>query len=96
MLRDQRHDYEMFADIVDRIFRAPTHDAAMAIIEDPKYARKSGYWNQIIGTRGVKGENITNSEAMAAKLCELEINLKLEKPKRERLRVDLDNPLFEF
>jgi hypothetical protein len=96
MLRDQSHDYEMFADIVDRIFKAPTRSAAMSILEDPKYARKSGYWNQIIGTRGVKGENITSSEAMLQKLCDLEVNIKLEKPKRERPQVDLTNPLFEF
>ena len=96
MLRDQKHDHEMFADIVDRIFRAPTLAAAMSIIEDPKYARKSGYWNQIVGTRGVKGENITNSEIMLQALYDLEVKLDLERPKREKARVDVDNPLFEF
>ena len=96
MLRDQKHDHEMFADIVDRIFRAPTLAAAMSIIEDPKYARKSGYWNQIIGTRGVKGENITGSEVMLKKLYDLEVNLNMEKVKRTRPQVDLTNPLFEF
>jgi len=96
MLRDQKHDHEMFADIVDRIFRAPSLPAAMSIIEDPKYARKSGYWNQIVGTRGVKGENITNSEIMLQALYDLEVKLDLERPKREKARVDVDNPLFEF
>jgi hypothetical protein len=96
MLRDRKHDYEMFADIVDRIFRAPTLSAAMSIIEDPKYARKSGYWNQIIGTRGVKGENITSSEVMLQQLYDLELAARMEKVKRERPQVDLANPLFEF
>ena len=27
----------------------------------PCYAGKNGYWNQIVGTRGFKGKNITNS-----------------------------------
>ncbi len=89
MLRDQKHDYELFSDIVDRIFRAPTRSAAMSIIEDPKYARKSGYWNQIIGTRGVKGENITGSEAMANAIYDLEVQLKLDKIKREIYEPDL-------
>lgn len=89
MMRDERHDHEFFADIVDRIFRAPTLSAAMAIIEDPKYARRSGYWNQIVGSRGVKGQRITNSEIMANTLCELDINLELDKIKREAYEPDL-------
>ena len=89
MMRDERHDHEFFADIVDRIFKAPTLSAAMAIIEDPKYARRSGYWNQIVGSRGVKGQRITNSDIMANTLCELDINLELDKIKREAYEPDL-------
>jgi hypothetical protein len=89
MMRDERHDHEFFADIVDRIFAAPTLSAAMSIIDDPKYARRSGYWNQIVGSRGVKGQRITNSEIMANVLCELDINVKLDKIKRESYEPDL-------
>ena len=32
----------------------------MAVIERPAYTNKTGYWNQIVGTRGFKGKNTTN------------------------------------
>jgi len=95
MLRDQKHDHEMFSDIVDRIFRAPTKSAAMAVIEDPKYSRKSGYWNQIIGTRGIKGQNITSSEVMAEKHCELDIDTSKVKCQRDTVIPDLNSQFFE-
>jgi hypothetical protein len=36
----------------------------MDIIEDPKYAGKIGYWNQIVGTRGFKGKKTVNANTM--------------------------------
>jgi hypothetical protein len=43
----------------------------MAIIEDSKYANKIGYWNQIIGTRGNKGEKTVNASTMFGVLFEV-------------------------
>ena len=71
MMRHDGGDHEFFADIVDRIFAATTRDAAMEIINDPKYARHTGYWNQIIGTRGFKGKNTVNANTMFSNLFEV-------------------------
>ena len=64
MMRDKRGDYEFFADIVDRIFSASDKQTALAIIEESKYSSKKGYWNQIVGTRGFKGEKTMNANTM--------------------------------
>ena len=64
MMRHDGGDYEFFEDIVERIFAAPTKQASMDIIEDPKYAGKTGYWNQIVGTRGFKGKKTVNANTM--------------------------------
>jgi hypothetical protein len=64
MMRHAGGDYEFFEDIVERIFAAPTKQASMDIIEDPKYAGKTGYWNQIVGTRGFKGKKTVNANTM--------------------------------
>jgi hypothetical protein len=61
MMRRNGGDYEYFEDIVESIFAAPDRDSALAIIRQPAYAGKTGYWNQIVGTRGFKGKNTTNS-----------------------------------
>jgi len=70
MMRHDGSDYEYFEDIVERIFAAPTKQAALDIIDDPKYARKTGYWNQIVGTRGFKGEKTTNANTLFNHLFE--------------------------
>lgn len=64
MMRHSQGDQEFFVNIVDRIFAAPTKQAALDIIEDSKYSRKKGYWNEIIGTRGFKGPKSTNSNTI--------------------------------
>ena len=64
MMQHNGADHEFFADIVDRIFAANTREAAMEIIDNPKYSRHNGYWNQIIGTRGFKGKNTVNANTM--------------------------------
>jgi hypothetical protein len=90
-------DGEYFADIVERIFAAPTKQAALDIIEDPKYSKKTGYWNQIIGTRGFKGEKTTNSHNMAKKLLEIEgTGVKLDKVKKEQPKPVLSSDLFDL
>jgi len=71
MMQHDGSDHEFFADIVDRIFAAPTREAAMEIIDSPKYARHNGYWNQIIGTRGFKGKNTVNANTMFNNLFEI-------------------------
>jgi hypothetical protein len=89
-------DGEYFADIVERIFSAPTKQAALDIIETTKYASKTGYWNQIIGTRGFKGEKTTNSRTLAKELLEIEgTGVKLEKIKKEQPKPVLLPNLFE-
>jgi len=60
MMQRNGGDYEYFEDIVEEIFSAPDKASAMAIIERPAYTSKTGYWNQIVGTRGFKGKNTTN------------------------------------
>ena len=64
-----RHDIpsgtgEFFCEIVDRIFSAPDRASAIAIIEDRKYSGDTGYWNQIIGTRGFKGKKAVSGRPM--------------------------------
>jgi hypothetical protein len=90
-------DGEYFADIVERIFAAPTKQAALDIIEDPKYSKKTGYWNQIIGTRGFKGEKTTNSRTLAKKLLDIQgSGVKLDKVKKEPLKPVLSTDIFDF
>jgi len=57
-------DGEFFSDIVDRIFSATDRETALAIINDPKYSKATGYWNQIVGTRGFKGKKATSGRPM--------------------------------
>ena len=90
-------DGEYFVDIVERIFAAPTKQAALDIIEDPKYSKKTGYWNQIIGTRGFKGEKTTNSRTLAKKLLDIQgSGVKLDKVKKEPLKPVLSTDIFDF
>jgi len=63
MMQRDGGDYEYFENIVEEIFSAPDKASAMAVIERPAYTSKTGYWNQIIGTRGFKGKNTTNSKS---------------------------------
>jgi len=60
MMQRDGGDYEYFENIVEEIFSAPDKASAMAVIERPAYTSKTGYWNQIVGTRGFKGKNTTN------------------------------------
>lgn len=61
MMRHRGLKLEFFEDIVERIFSAPTKEASMAIIEDPVYAGPTGYWTEILGTRGASGKKAFNS-----------------------------------
>jgi hypothetical protein len=90
-------DGEYFVDIVERIFAAPDRQTAMDIIEDQKYSKKTGYWNQIIGTRGFKGEKTTNSRTLAKKLLDIEgTGVKLDKVKKAPATPVLSTDLFDF
>jgi hypothetical protein len=71
MMRHEGGQYEYFADIVERIFAAPTKQDAMDIIDTPMYASPVGYWSQIIGTRGFKGKKATNAHSMFNNLFEI-------------------------
>jgi hypothetical protein len=95
MMQHDGGDYEYFEDIVERIFAAPTKQASMDIIEDSKYSSKTGYWNQIVGTRGFKGEKTTNAHSLAKKLLTIEgTGVKIEKVKREEPKVVFNDSLF--
>ena len=63
MMQRDGGDYEYFENIVEEIFSAPDKASAMAVIERPAYTSKTGYWNQIVGTRGFKGKNTTNHKS---------------------------------
>ena len=60
MMQRDGGDYEYFENIIEEIFSAPDKASAMAVIERTGYTGKTGYWNQIVGTRGFKGKNTTN------------------------------------
>ena len=60
MMQRNGGDYEYFENIIEEIFSAPDKASAMAVIERTGYTGKTGYWNQIVGTRGFKGKNTTN------------------------------------
>ena len=72
MMQRNGGDYEYFENIIEEIFSAPDKASAMAVIERPGYTGKSGYWNQIVGTRGNKGKNTTNSKPQFNVLFEYE------------------------
>jgi hypothetical protein len=72
MMQRDGGDYEYFENIVEEIFSAPDRASAMAVIERPAYTGKTGYWNQIVGTRGFKGKNTTNSHSQFNALFDLE------------------------
>jgi hypothetical protein len=96
MMRHNGGDHEFFKDIVDRIFSAPDKQSALDIIESDRYSRPKGYWEQIIGTRGFKGEKTTNSNTQFNNHFELETKgLKLEKVKKEKATPILSSSLFE-
>jgi len=95
MMRHDHIDAEYFADIVDRIFAAPTKEEALAIVNEEKYARPKGYWEQIIGTRGFKGEKTTNSNTQFNNHFELEGSVKVEKIKKEQPKPVLLPSIFE-
>ena len=88
-------DGEYFADIVERIFAASTKQEALDIIDTEKYSKKTGYWNQIIGTRGFKGEKTTNSNTQFNNHFELEGSIKLDKVKKQKAKPILLPELFE-
>jgi hypothetical protein len=67
----------------------------MAIVNDDKYARPKGYWEQIVGTRGFKGEKTTNSFTMANQHLDIEGSVKVEKIKKEQPKPILLPNLFE-
>ena len=56
MMRRSTGDYARFEDIVEAIFAAPDRQTALDIIE-----LYSGYWMEIVGTRGFKGKKTMNA-----------------------------------
>lgn len=56
MMRYSAPSADYFEDIVERIFAAPTREAAEEIIE-----HYDSYWMEIVGTRGFKGKKTKNA-----------------------------------
>jgi hypothetical protein len=56
MMRRDGGDYARFEDIVEAIFAAPDRQTAEDVIQ-----LYSGYWMQIVGTRGFKGKKTMNA-----------------------------------
>jgi hypothetical protein len=59
MMQYSAPSHEMFKDVVEQIFAAPTKEASMAIIE--QYDR---FWLEIAGTRGYTGKKAKNATTM--------------------------------
>jgi hypothetical protein len=70
MMQHSKGDYARFEDIVDRIFSAPTKEDSLAEIE--KYGGNTGYWTEIVGTRGFKGKKAVNARTQFNALFEFE------------------------
>ena len=66
MMRRDGGNYEYFEDIVEAIFAAPDRQTAEDIIE-----LYSGYWMQIVGTRGFKGKKTMNARTQFNVLFEV-------------------------
>jgi len=61
MMRYSKGEFDFFADIVERIFQAPTLEDALKIINKEEYASQTGYWTEIIGGRGFVGKRAYNA-----------------------------------
>ena len=86
-MRRSTGDYELFTDIIEDIFSAPTREQASAIIE--KY---DSYWMEIVGGRGFRGKKTKNSITMFNNLFEVTAN-EPENPKDEQEHVDSDDEM---
>jgi hypothetical protein len=79
MMRRDGGDYARFEDIVEAIFAAPDRQTAEDIIQ-----LYSGYWMQIVGTRGFKGKKTMNARTQYNSL------FSFEEPETEPEDLDTD------
>jgi hypothetical protein len=79
MMRRDGGDYARFEDIVEAIFAAPDRQTAEDIIQ-----LYSGYWMQIVGTRGFKGKKTMNARTQFNAL------FSFEEPETEPEDLDTD------
>jgi hypothetical protein len=79
MMRRDGGDYARFEDIVEAIFAAPDRQTAEDIIQ-----LYSGYWMQIVGTRGFKGKKTMNARTQYNAL------FSFEEPETEPEDLDTD------
>jgi hypothetical protein len=85
MMRRDGGDYAKFEDIIEKIFTAPDRSSAEAIIEE-----YSGYWMEIIGTRGLKGKKALSGRPMFAQLFTT-----VDEEDPEELEQDLDQSALD-
>ena len=79
MMRRDGGDYARFEDIVEAIFAAPDRQTAEDVIQ-----LYSGYWMQIVGTRGFKGKKTMNARTQYNAL------FSFEEPETEPEDLDTD------
>jgi len=84
MMRYSAPTHELFEDIVERIFAAPTRAEAEAIIES--YDK---YWMEIVGTRGFKGKKAKNANTMFNSL------FSVDEPEEEDDSTDFDTTALD-
>ena len=90
MMRYTAPGQDLFEDIVEAIFAAPTRAMAEEIIE-----QYDSYWMEIVGTRGFKGKKTKNARTMAARHVDIQGNLAKDKPvKREPAKPIFNPDLF--
>jgi len=85
MMQRSDGDYAKFEDIIEKIFTAPDRSSAEAIIEE-----YSGYWMEIIGTRGLKGKKALSGRPMFAQLFTT-----VDEEDPEELEQDLDQSALD-
>lgn len=81
---------ERFEDIIEAIFAAPTRKESEEIIKG-----YFNYWMQIVGTRGFAGKKALNSRTQADQHIEIEGSVSIDKPKKVKLKPDLQVNLFD-
>jgi hypothetical protein len=75
MMRSSGPGGEYFEDIVEAIFAAPDKATSMEIID--MYKGDTGYWCEIVGTRGFKGKKAVNGSANFSKLFYFEDDVEI-------------------
>ena len=92
MLVDEQFDRIYFKDVVEAIFSRDTKEEAEKIIKEFEK-----FFMSIPGTRGYTGKRLINPNTKSEELCDIDINLTIEKAvAKEAHKPILNESLFEF